>query len=677
MKLCITIFLSLFLSCVSTNNRDNQIKIIGFANEKNLDSLYSYINQSTLINQKLSIYKLGQIQDSNSLAILIPLLKNNELRSSVIFSIGQIGFANQSVSLKNRIESELSSEFLQTKNTYETVQLLRVIGKNGSQFECINTGLVHQNDSVIFESALAYAKYAQRGLFNDRSDSLLYSWLISQSDRVRWAVSHAIMRRHTRKDAETILYHLYDGNSTVRMELVRALGLINYDTKDTIKKIVINQLAQTLFHDTDWRVRVNAATSLGSFKFKLDDLKKIYFLSAFGPARDTNTHVRISIIRSIPKSYSDDAVGESDLINGLLSFYDFAVNQEKAEIAIAMAKMRGEGILNNPKFIKLCEQTLADSSQYLRARIPEALGETKSEKAIPLLRKYFQDQFLLTKNNVLDALSKIGGTKAEMFSREALDTKNPTIFSLAAANLTSFKDVDADEVSELIINAYRKIDPAIWDAESLTGLFDAIGQLKSKKSSEFLKQFLKDSDPFIAKSAARNIEKLSGEKFPSNGFVKRDTIDEIFLTRLFEKKPMATIETSKGKIELEFYMDEAPLTVMNFIKLSEKKYFNESAFHRVVPNFVIQGGDPLGTGWGGPGYSIRSEFSDLNYERGTVGMASSGKDTEGSQWFITHASQPHLDGRYSIFARVRRGMDVVDQIQIGDQIKEIRIFWPN
>jgi cyclophilin family peptidyl-prolyl cis-trans isomerase len=96
--------------------------------------------------------------------------------------------------------------------------------------------------------------------------------------------------------------------------------------------------------------------------------------------------------------------------------------------------------------------------------------------------------------------------------------------------------------------------------------------------------------------------------------------------------------------------------------------------HRVVPNFVIQDGDPTGTGSGGPGWTIRCEYNRLRYEPGMVGMALSGKDTGGSQWFITHSPQPHLNGRYTIFARVARGMDVVHRIEQGDRVLKVEIL---
>ncbi|MEE8576670.1 MAG: peptidylprolyl isomerase, partial [candidate division Zixibacteria bacterium] len=141
----------------------------------------------------------------------------------------------------------------------------------------------------------------------------------------------------------------------------------------------------------------------------------------------------------------------------------------------------------------------------------------------------------------------------------------------------------------------------------------------------------------------------------------------------YRSNPYATIVTERGEIEMELYFDVAPLTVLNFIELAKDGYFEGIIFHRVIPNFVVQSGDPEGFGWGGPGYTIRCEYSEEPYRRGTVGMATSGKDTGGSQFFITHTPLPHLDGRYTVFGQVLVGMDVVDQIVRGDVIKEITI----
>jgi cyclophilin family peptidyl-prolyl cis-trans isomerase len=116
---------------------------------------------------------------------------------------------------------------------------------------------------------------------------------------------------------------------------------------------------------------------------------------------------------------------------------------------------------------------------------------------------------------------------------------------------------------------------------------------------------------------------------------------------------------------------QAPLTVAAFLALVDRRYFDGERWHRVVPNFVAQAGDPRGDGWGGPGTVLRDEVNPMRYSVGTVGMALSGPDTGGSQFFITHSAQPHLDGTYTIFARVSSDVRVVRQIAQGDNIRSI------
>jgi cyclophilin family peptidyl-prolyl cis-trans isomerase len=136
----------------------------------------------------------------------------------------------------------------------------------------------------------------------------------------------------------------------------------------------------------------------------------------------------------------------------------------------------------------------------------------------------------------------------------------------------------------------------------------------------------------------------------------------------------AIITTEKGTFSIDLLPEDAPLTVDNFVKLARSNYFNGLEVHRVVPNFVMQDGDPRGDGNGGPGWSIRCEINMVPYERGAVGMALSGKDTGGSQWFVTHSPQPHLDGGYTVFGKVNdAGMKVVDRIVRGDKILSIRV----
>ncbi|MCA9956290.1 MAG: peptidylprolyl isomerase [Anaerolineales bacterium] len=141
------------------------------------------------------------------------------------------------------------------------------------------------------------------------------------------------------------------------------------------------------------------------------------------------------------------------------------------------------------------------------------------------------------------------------------------------------------------------------------------------------------------------------------------------------KKYTATVSTNKGDIELELFAEYAPITVNNFVFLSREGYYDGVAFHRVISNFVIQGGDPTGTGGGGPGYTFTDEFGGNPHKHGTgyLSMANRGPGTNGSQFFITHAPQPHLDGHHTVFGRVTSGMDVVNSIRQGDKMNSVTI----
>ncbi|MDX1530003.1 MAG: peptidylprolyl isomerase [Rhodothermales bacterium] len=142
-----------------------------------------------------------------------------------------------------------------------------------------------------------------------------------------------------------------------------------------------------------------------------------------------------------------------------------------------------------------------------------------------------------------------------------------------------------------------------------------------------------------------------------------------------EESYRATLETSKGAIEVELYPEHAPKTVNNFVALARDGFYDGTVFHRVISNFMIQGGDPTGTGRGGPGYRFEDEVKNnpLRHETGSLSMANAGPNTNGSQFFITHAPQPHLDGRHTVFGKVTDGQDVVDAVEQGDTLERVTI----
>ncbi len=133
------------------------------------------------------------------------------------------------------------------------------------------------------------------------------------------------------------------------------------------------------------------------------------------------------------------------------------------------------------------------------------------------------------------------------------------------------------------------------------------------------------------------------------------------------KQYVATLRTDKGDIVIELNAGKTPITVNNFVSLAERGFYNDTTFHRVLPGFMAQGGDPTGSGSGGPGYTIEDEFTDLSHDRGVISMANTGRPgTGGSQWFITYAPTPWLDGAHTVFGRVTEGMDVADSLTPRD-----------
>jgi len=137
------------------------------------------------------------------------------------------------------------------------------------------------------------------------------------------------------------------------------------------------------------------------------------------------------------------------------------------------------------------------------------------------------------------------------------------------------------------------------------------------------------------------------------------------------KQYIATIETEKGDLVLELFASDVPMTVNNFVFLAHEGFYDGTTFHRVIPDFMAQGGDPTGKGSGNPGYSFPDEFTEHKHVTGTLSMANSGPDTNGCQFFITYAPKPHLDGKHSVFGQLIEGMDVLKKLENGDIMKRI------
>jgi peptidyl-prolyl cis-trans isomerase B (cyclophilin B) len=187
-------------------------------------------------------------------------------------------------------------------------------------------------------------------------------------------------------------------------------------------------------------------------------------------------------------------------------------------------------------------------------------------------------------------------------------------------------------------------------------------------AAALLQRIATEDDGASVRRRARSVLAASGIEPGVDASAAESIEPSAFLDQRFDQAPVVVLETNKGEVVIRTTPEDAPIHVANFVKLVEGGFYDGLVWHRVVPNFVIQGGDPQGTGWGGPGYALRDEIHPTPYRRGMVGMPKAGKDTGGCQIFITHVPTPHLDGNYTIFGQVIEGDEVIDQIEVGDRI---------
>ncbi|MFN6380338.1 MAG: peptidylprolyl isomerase [Flavobacteriales bacterium] len=319
-----------------------------------------------------------------------------------------------------------------------------------------------------------------------------------------------------------------------------------------------------------------------------------------------------------------------------------AVSKRSAAVQAALHRLLHHHKIN--KDGKACFSAMAAAqSPYDKAHFIRALGNAP-ERCDDLISEFYKEKNPI----ILYALSE---ALCELYINDSWKGK------------TSFIEISK--------SAIAKHDSGVCD------LFLTALESKMPKESEFLAfRYLLDTylnklklpqEIEIANHIIRFNNRLSGAnqkelKPPYNKKIDWEKVQYI------SKEQIAEFTTNKGTFKMKFYVEEAPGSVALITSLIEQKFYDGKYFHRVVPNFVAQGGCPIGNGMGGTENVIRSEFSNLRFKRGSVGLASSGKDTESCQFFITYSPKPHLDGRYTVFAEIIEGMDIVDQLQIGDQI---------
>ena len=337
------------------------------------------------------------------------------------------------------------------------------------------------------------------------------------------------------------------------------------------------------------------------------------------------------------------------------------------------AAVRAAAAIDPEAFTFVLSGLEPDRDWQVRAALAEVLGGLAPAVALDRARLMLQDEDKRVIGSVLGALVKLNAPEAGEILIRYLKDPDFVVRSAAATGLGTVKPQGG---AAALRDAF---EAALPDSAYGTrgAILQALVAYGPEEAAPILKTALTDKDWAIRVRAAELLKKIDpaadlSAMRPAPG-TPPAPYDDAEL-RAPQTSPHAFVETARGTIEFELAVLDAPQTTRNFMNLARKGYFNGLQIHRVVPNFVVQDGDPRGDGEGGPGYTIRDEINDRPYLRGAVGMALDWRDTGGSQFFITHSPQPHLDGRYTVFGHVVNGMEVVDRIQQGDTIQRVRVW---
>ena len=320
-----------------------------------------------------------------------------------------------------------------------------------------------------------------------------------------------------------------------------------------------------------------------------------------------------------------------------------------------------------------------DPMWSVRAALATTLGESGDELGVGLLFGMLKDEDARVLPAVLEALRKARGNDALPTLKASLGHPDFAVRAAAAENLVELK---ATGLSEALGAAYRTslADPEL---PARLALVPALALQKDDTARGVLRAMAATDPMRVVRERASQALKALGEPAPDPGpqAVERPWLDYREAVAPYEPipgaplfTPRALVRTPAGTIEIHLNIVEAPLAVRSFVDLARRGFYDGLSFHRVVPGFVVQGGCPRGDGNGGPGYTLRCEIGERPYGRGVVGMALDGKDTGGSQFFITLLPAPHLDGAFSVIGWVANGMDVVDRLRPGDLIERIEIW---
>jgi cyclophilin family peptidyl-prolyl cis-trans isomerase/HEAT repeat protein len=421
------------------------------------------------------------------------------------------------------------------------------------------------------------------------------------------------------------------------------------------------ELLATLANDwrRDTRTAVSAVKAMGS----IGDRRAGPALIALLNTRGLDPLLQVEVVASL---------GQARVTAAQELLQDLVTHRSPTVRAAAFRSLRA---VDPQGFVMVLSGLDVDREWTVRAELATLMGSLDRETALPRLTAMLKDEDVRVLPAVLSALVKIKAPGIERTLVSSLAHSDVVVRGAAAAGLGEVKPEGGDRALADAFHAASRDDAYTVRTASL----DALLKYGADVARPLLREALADKDWAVRVHAAALLKPLEPSVDVQAAIRPAPTgrpsaFYESFDLVAPEFSPQVYIETAKGTIQIELAVLDAPLTCLNFMTLARGGFFKGATWHRVVANFVVQDGDPRGDGEGGPGYTIRDEINERPYVRGTVGMALEWADTGGSQYFLTHSPQPHLDGRYTVFGQVVSGLDVLDRIEPRDQILRVRVW---
>ena len=699
MKRIFLICTIILLSSVSIYSQvfiSEELQIIKYQDERTFgpnNELFNFLdnpNNKVVIRALWAIGNIGNKEGVTAVSQKLLSGSTVDIRIAAAYSLGLLPFADSRISLTDALRIETDEIVIS--------EILNSLGYVGDKDNYDDVVTFNANTDVIrIALATSISRFARRNIKSEKGVEKLIELSAFKNEHTLRLVSYALANMRSRDfliPAKELISNLItSGNADTRMWAFLAngyvtgiegvKGIMDAYEKENVWQVKTNmltsfqiinrfnpdlsgdkELAEFLVNKgqgedvylatTALKVLGNVYQSAKSETLKSDLLPQLEWFMIKGKAVDTP--VIAEAINTMGMIYKDKSKDE------LITYYKDVEGFELKEAIISACKYFDDASVYNT----LRDLITKDVQAYVDKNKIES-GDMIAGKELNGLYRAFVETLGELKYKAND---KDRNTMRLIFS-EFNSSKDPSIIDLCITSLSdSIYLPKLSETQAIVALDYQDLSYP-KDKEAMRLMIRALGNLGANNAVDLLTKGLNSPDYEIAKESADALKKIKNKDFTFTAKKKYFTNQEEINS--LDKKSFAVFKTNKGNIKLKLYPFFAPYTVRNFVALAEKGFYNNTVFHRVIPNFVIQGGDPLNNGWGGPDYSLRSEFAPLHYERGILGMASDGKDTEGSQLFITHSPFYHLDNSYTIFGEVVEGMDVVDKIYIGDMLESVTI----